>query len=398
MDKTFLDLLKEKKIQNEALGENTNQEVLKAEKLQEDLLHEMLVGKLPQSRSIRLSEAIMTRDFPQLLQRVINDRLLTPIEPEYIGQTLLATTINVNRTIGTYTMPSFGFVTAQEMAEGQEFAEVVSEFNKNVTSIMIRKFGVEVGISAEMLEADELGLYGMHITAAKIAMNRKKEEVIFELFMNSCQPGFDNEIAWPNTLKTASALSTIATGQEAFATNGLGADGEKNGTLSIFDIIDVLAVLLSRGYEPSDILVNPLAWSVFARTPIMNGFHPYVQATGSTMTPMYTSTGPGDFSKVNMPWGITMHVSKFVPVTRATTAGLPKLTNIYIGSRKNGVLLLQGRGLQQEAYRSIERDIFRTRLKEYYGVGLADAGRSWMSIKNIRIDNSYDFVITKTIS
>jgi hypothetical protein len=113
---------------------------------------------------------------------------------------------------------------------------------------------------------------------------------------------------------------------------------------------------------------------------------------------MYTATGPDSLTNAVTPWGLSLLKSPFIRVNRSVGANCPFLTDIYLGSRKKGIVVLQGKTLQQEAYRSIERDIYRVRLKENYGVGLADQGRGWTSIKNVRITDSYELARVKTIT
>ena len=402
------ELLKQKKVTANAergLSAETTEDERKQIKAAEETLYRMLVGDhVPVTLSHK--EAITSRDYPHLLQRVINDRLLLPIEPAYIGQSLLSTTIQVGRTVGSYSIPAFGYLEAKEVGESQDYPEQTAEFNRNATSVSLKKYGIRVAVTAEMLDADELGLFGMHIQAAKLAMNRKKEEVIFSLFKNVTGAVFDNNKAFTDNTTAPRGTSlgqSLSTEQLKWNTNGRDANGDLNGTLHIFDVIDTMSVLLARGYDPSDMLVNPLAWTILARDPTLNGFYlngrwaSPAQIAGS---PVYSSTGPDDIAKLALPWNLNLHVTPFVQVQTPITglaSGVPYLTDIYIGSRRNGVILLQGRPLVQEAYGDIAHEIYNVRLKEYYGVGLADMGRSWAAIKNIRIDRAYEYAIVKPV-
>jgi hypothetical protein len=262
---------------------------------------------------------------------------------------------------------------------------------------------VRVSISGEMLEVDEMGIWGMHLEAARRAMNRLKEQNIFTLFKDTALPVFDNVQAWGPGFLTTPDLGTINNGipyQKKFATSGRGADGKLNGTLHIFDLIDTMSALLVRNYTPTDMLINPIGWAILARNPILNGFHVYggqIQQNPRDLS-MYKARSPQDMqSMLQLPWALNLHISKFVPIETDTTGSAPYVTDIYLGARQNGLMLLEGRPLAQDAYTDFVREVYNIRLKEYYGLGIADAGRSWVALKNIRIDNSFEFFTTKMV-
>ena len=406
---TFYEMLKNRV---ETLKKNVPQyEDPKQQEAAEVALHKMLLGNNKTGTGISYNEAMNSRDFPLLLNRVINDRILLPQEPDYIGQTLLSTTVSVGRTVGLYNIPAFTFLEAQEVGEAQEYPEALGAFRRNATSVMIKKYGIRVAVTAEMLDADELGLFGMHIMAAKLAMNRKKEEVIFDQFMNSTSSTFDNAIGFGNSsggavniayTKDLSACQSagVITGAQAvgadqsYATTGCDMSGNLNGTIHLYDMVDTMAALVAAGYSPTDCLLHPIAWAVFAQNPMFNGFEPYSVAPSNANvmdSPRMTNIGPDSLNQLRLPWAMSLHVTPFVGCNFLDKGSdCPLLTNIFIGSRRNGVLLLQGMPLSQDSYSDLVREIYNVRLREYYGVGLADMGQAWKSIKNVRVAPSYE--------
>lgn len=425
---TFLSLATEKvKSANVATGLSYEGKDLS---MAEEALSMMLTGKAPAGKGLSCKEALTSRDFPALLNKVINEKILMPVEPEYIGQSLLATTVNVGKTTGLYNIPAFGWLTAAEVGEAQEYPEGTAEFNRNATSVMIKKYGIRVGVTAEMLDADELGLFGMHVLAAKAAMNRKKEEIIFQQFGQNTAAAYDNNLGfgkWNNNQGYSIALKTdlstmfasesdtfnafnnddsadegpdTGTADISYRTNGRDKNGYLNGTLHLFDIVETMATLVADGYDPTVMLVHPIAWAVFAQNPMFNGFQYY--NVSSNQDPKTSAAaqmvGPTDLGSIRIPWALTMHVSPFVKIDYTTIpAGNPILTDVYIGSRRNGLILLQGKPLQQDAYSDLAREIYNVRLREYYGVGISDMGRSWKAIKNIRVAASYDYSTVKMV-
>lgn len=366
-----------------------------------EALYQGLTSK-SNGKCISLQEALTTRDFPQILQTTMDTRLLPAEEPEYIGQALLADTINVGKKSGIVNIPAFTNVEASEIGETQEYPEQSLEFIKHATSIIIRKFGVRVAISELLLEMDEMGLFGMHLLAAKAAMLRLKEEKIFSLFKNNVGCTFDNAIAF--TAEDLAGQADLASHQPAanvqrFATTGRDINGAYNATLHIFDVINTMAALLADGYTPSDMCINPLSWPIFAQDPVLNGFYNNMRAMPSQIAgaPAYSAKGPNDLSRIPLPWAMNLHVTKFVPAELGD-GSVPILTDIYMGSRNNGVVIVQGSPLSQDSYSTDSREILNVRLREYYGLGIADLGRPWRAIKNVRIDRAYEPVVIKTIT
>ena len=404
---TFYDLIKTKaEVTKSKIGlEYATHEMQEAAELS---LHRMLTCQNTTGTGISYKEALTSRDFPLLLNRVINDRILLPQEPDYIGQTLLSTTVSVGRTTGLYNIPAFSYLTAGEVGEAQEYPESLGEFQRNATSVMIKKYGIRVAVTAEMLDVDELGLFGMHVMSAKLAMNRKKEEVIFATFMNNTASTFDNALGFgvntggqPNIAYTADLSSVQSAGvpnglgaQPVFATTGCDMNGVLNGTIHLYDIVNTMASLVADGYSPTDMLLHPIAWAIFAQNPMFNGFEPYSvapEAANVMDSPRMTNLGPDSLNQLRLPWAMSMHVTPFVGCNFLDKGSdCPLLTNIFIGSRRNGILLLQGTPLAQDSYSDLAREIYNVRLREYYGVGLADTGRAWKSIKNVRVAPSYE--------
>src|SRR4051812_4375892 len=113
----------------EAYGPCSNQEELKArvkqfaetEKLLADLIRPHR-DRPRQAPFIPMKEAVHTADFRVLFPKVISNLLQAPVEPMYIGQSLLARTIQVdgNRMIE---FPTYAPIRAEELSDTQELPE-----------------------------------------------------------------------------------------------------------------------------------------------------------------------------------------------------------------------------------------------------------------------------------
>ncbi len=70
--------------------------------------------------SLPMNEVLSTTDASILFPRVIQDILMKPVEPMYIGQSILAKTIHVDN-VTHYTFPAIGAIRAFQVGENQEY-------------------------------------------------------------------------------------------------------------------------------------------------------------------------------------------------------------------------------------------------------------------------------------
>ena len=200
-----------------------------------------------------LQEAISSTDTVKLIPKVIEGKLREAAEPEYLGTRFFQTVKVDEGNSAVYVIPVVGEVTAYEIGEGTRYKETSFDMTtlENATlEIRVKKIGVRVSITEEAIADSSWDILGINVRKMGRAMARYKEEMIFNAFSTHGHTVFDN---------------AQRTAQPAAGTTGLGKDGQYNDTLSVEDFLDLTLALMGNGYNPTDVIMHPLTWVVFAR-------------------------------------------------------------------------------------------------------------------------------------
>lgn len=374
----------------EAYGEPTQDEGNKLSdhakrfKETENVLRELLRtdGKPKSCPPVKLSEAVFSADFKLLFPRVVMEVLQRPQEPIYLGQTLLSKTVNVD-TAQLITFPTFGAIRAFEVADSQEYPEQDPSFAKHSTEIRTRRYGLKLVFSKELIEQSAWDVLALYIEAAGAAMKRLKEEKIFSEYENRAVCIFDNESA-----------------DTADHTTGVGADGlTPNGTFSHDDLLDMMAALGTNQYIPTDLILHPMAWSIWAKDPILR--YQLLHRGGVGQGNLGGFGQDAAAQSAYMPFGLQVNVSPFQKMefgkTLAAgldTPGAGNYTTITLVDRNSSILVLQRKPMSISEWDDPMRDLMLMRFAEQYGLALLNGGRSAVTAKNVRIDNNHKPVFT----
>ena len=209
-------------------------------------------GDFSQGRA-SIQEAISSTDTVKLIPKVIEGKLREAAEPEYLGTRFFQTVKVDGGNSAVYVVPVVGEVTAYEVGEGTRYKETAFDMTtiENATlEIRVKKIGVRVSITEEAISDSSWDILGINVRKMGRAMARYKEEMIFNAFSTHGHTVFDNN---------------LRTAQPAAGTTGLGKDGQYNDTLSVEDFLDLTLALMGNGYNPTDVIMHPLTWVVFAR-------------------------------------------------------------------------------------------------------------------------------------
>jgi len=329
--------------------------------------------------TIPMKEALFSPDASVLFPKVISDVLMRPKEPMMIGQTILSKTIAIDN-VRSVEFPTIGAVRAKDIADGQEFPEVQPPFAEAMTEIKVGKVGLLLAVSEDVIRDSMWDVLALYVEAAGYAMLRHKEEKIFREFQNKAFTVIDN------TQSSTAAWS-----------RGVDTSGNVNGSLSYLDLIDGIGALIANEYIPTDIALHPLAWSIFMKDPRLQ----FQLLTHGAIGQTYPSAGM-DNIPINLPWNINVAVTPFCPYTTSTTLTLDSVggdrtgpvTDIYICDRNNGIVILQRDEMQIDSFEDPRRDIQSMKFKERYGLGLLNAGKSAVAIKNIHLADNYEPMYT----
>jgi len=340
---------------------------------------------------INVTETLTTTDSIKMVPKVIEGALREAAEPEYLG-TRFMNHINVeggaNSTV--YVIPVVGELIASEVSEGGRYNEDQVEFNtieNNSLEVRVKKVGLKVSVTEEAISDSSWDIMGINIRKMGRAMARFKEEWIFNTFSTHGHTIYDNAIR--EQIPEA-------------GTTGLGADGNYNDTLSVEDFIDIVLALMSNGFTPTDVIMHPLVWLVFARNSMIgNGLtfgalggqnvHQWGQIQGTPGFAGLQANGEGqkfvlkpEQVQNRLPMPLTVNFSPFVRFDK-----IDKKFDMYCLDRTEVGVVVQKEALSTENWTDPERDLRNLKCKERYGVGILNSGKAITVAKNIAVAPSY---------
>lgn len=322
-------------------------------------------GELPHD-DFRLKEFLATPSAQVLIPRVIVGAMREAAEPLYLGTNMLQ---KIRLKSGqSMIFPSIGVMRAYDVAEGQEIPEDVIDWQTHESpEIRVNKSGVRVRVSEEMISDSQWDIVSMLIKQAGRAMGRHKEQKAFHQFRKHGHTVFDNYLADPRA-----------------KTTGLDKNGVMNDTFSAEDFLDLIIAIMANEYTPSDLLMHPLAWTVFAKNELMGSLqaNPYdnYPVKGN---PKGMALGP-DSIQGRLPFNFRVNLSPFIPLDKKS-----RRFDVYAVDRNNiGVLLIKD-DMKTEEFDEPARGLKNLKMIERYGIGILNEGKAISVAKNISMDKSY---------
>lgn len=337
-----------------------------------------------------IQEALQTTDTIKLIPKVIEGKLREAAEPEYLG-TRFFNTIHVDGgNSAVYVIPVVGELVAHEVGEGGRYKEDYVDFNtieNSTLEVRVKKIGTRVAITEEAITDSSWDILGINIRKMGKAMARYKEEWIFNTFTDHGHVVFNNYLRKQNP--------------EA-GTTGRGQDGNFNDTLSVEDFLDMVLTLMGNGFVPTDVIMHPLTWVVFARNSMIgNGlsfgalggndvhFNGAIQGTPGFGGLQANGNGQKLIMKPEqvqnrLPVPLTVNFSPFVKFDKQD-----RRFDMYCIDRTEVGVIVQKEGLSTENWTDPERDLRNLKCKERYGVGILNNGRGITVSKGIAVAPSY---------
>lgn len=368
-------------------------------------------GNAGDGNRISLKDALSVPNAPMLMPKVISNIVKEAQEPLLVGTSLLQ---RINYSYGqTITFPAVGALVAADIAEGQEYPERSLQMGGSTVTASIGKSGVAVKVTDEMIRYSQFDVIGMHLRAAGRALARHKEVKIFNLIRAMGVPCFDN-------VTPTASLKGVTTGRDL--------SGAGNGSVTMDDVFDAYAQIITQGFFPNTLLMHPLTWVMFVKDATLRSFvlnngggsyfatwtgNPAGRApwdtsgqgglgvsSGQNILPGQTSTGaaaphgkdpstllehpqtinsaPVLPNYLNVPFRII--VSPFVPYDPRR-----KLTDIYMfDSSELGVLIVDEE-VTTEEFDDPRVDIKKIKLRERYGLGILNEGKAIATLKNVHV-------------
>jgi len=297
--------------------------------------------------------------------------------------------------------PAVGAMGGQplDMAEGQEYPEGTLDM-AGLSNVKIGKSGIAVRWTQEMQRYSQFDFMAMLLREAARALARWKDKKIADHILALGVTAFDNDVGGID------------------GTTGRDIAGDYNGTLAVDDLFVAYADMVNQGFTPDTLLVNPLAWLIFARDPQMRhlaywdggayfgtsqGKLPYAgefeTGTGGAQGAWNGSLGMGGESAIagmyhpvykSFPVPLKIVVSPSLPVTAASGSTPAKTTMVMCDSKELGVLFVDEEPTSDQ-WDDPSRDIYKVKIRERYAIGILNAGQAVRSFKNVNIAKSYDY-------
>lgn len=337
-----------------------------------------------------IQEAITSTDTVRLIPRIIEGQLREAAEPEYLGTNFMQhVTMDAGNT-AVYVIPVVGEVYASEVGEGSRYNESNPDFNTIENSqleVRVKKIGCKVTITEEAITDSSWDILSMNIRKLGRAMARYKEEWVFSQFSEHGRTIFDNYLR--NQVPEA-------------GTTGRNEDGSFNDTLSVEDFLDLVLAIMGEGFTPTDVIMHPLTWVVFARNSMLGNGMTYGAFGGQNVhfnnavqgTPgAFGMTANGNGQKLivspeqvqnRLPMPLAVNLSPFVKFNK-----IDKKFDMYAIDRSDVGVIVTREALTNEAWTDPEKDIRNIKAKERYGVGILNNGRAIGVIKGIAADVTY---------
>jgi hypothetical protein len=331
--------------------------------------------------------------FPKVISNIVKEAQ----EPLLVGTSLLQ---RINYSFGqTITFPAVGAMVAADIAEGQEYPERSLQMGGATVTASIGKSGIAVRVTEEMVRYSQFDVIGMHLRAAGRALARHKEVKIFNYIRSMGVTAFDN-------LNPVDSVFGVCTGRDL--------EGTANGAVTMDNIFDAFAQVVTQGFMPNTLLMHPLTWTMFVKDAQLRAF---VQANGGgvffaswtgnpagqapwanssqgglgvspgqnidpatsplSAYPTNINSAPVLPSYMNVPFRII--VSPFVPFDPRR-----KLTDIYMfDSNELGVYIVDEE-LTTEEWNDPKVDIMKIKLRERYGIGILNEGQAVAVLRNVK--------------
>ena len=339
---------------------------------------------------VTVQETLSSTDTVKLIPKVIEGALREAAEPEYLA-TRFMKTIQVNEgNSAVVVVPIVGELYASEVSEGGRYNESTVDFGTMQNStfeIRVKKVGLKVSITEEAVTDGAWDIMGINIARMGRAMARYKEEWCFNSFSDHGHIVFDN---------------AIRSQMPSAGTSGRDKDGSYNDTLSTEDFIDLILAMMGNNRVPTDVIMHPLTWVIFARNSMIGNGLTYGAFGGQNIHPWGATQGTPGFAGLaanqgpqqyilrpeqvqgRLPMPIRISFSPFVRFDK-----IAKKFDMYVLDANEVGVIAQKEALTTDNWTDPERDIRLLKCKERYGVGIQDNGKGIVVARNLAVAPTY---------
>jgi len=255
-----------------------------------EILDAFRTGKLA-GESITVKDLMSTKDYPKLFYAATEILMMQAIQPARVVTQNLFQTIPYSGNGESVTLRTLGGIEVEEVPEGSPFPETGSAVSDQAfrVNLEIRKFGAKIPATRELLETDNWGIFGYTVANLALALMNKKERNAIEM-LNELAGWVLMDNADPDNSQLGSAT-------------GRAIDGKQNGTMTIDDIMKMLAWMQMRGYNVDTLVMHPFAWATWIRD---TEIREVIIGGGVTYTPQGNAApgwGDSPFGALGQPYG-----------------------------------------------------------------------------------------------
>lgn len=348
-------------------------------------------------------DALATPNAPESLAKVYTEVLQELIQYQAVGEKLIQKIRHdeINGSSTSFKWVGAGNVPNVERAESGEYPEFTLAVGK--TSTVRAQFlqrGLVVKVTAEDVKYSKWDVIRTHITQAGLALARAKEKLIFDTLADMGVTVFDN-----NDPTAVTSIKGNGTGRDRF--------GNKNGSLTYEDMIDMVAIGMANGYTPNVMLIHPLSLPIFQKDPIMRhqgmvngnpsqflnsslrGSNAYKNGTVDTWRNQQRKANGNGQRLSGAENEILSNTQPVLPsfhplsgMTVVTSSMVPfdpvaKTTSIILIDTNASAILNEQTPLTVDTWEEHTREIYAVRIKESYSVDVIDGGLGIMVARNI---------------
>lgn len=328
---------------------------------------------------------------PMLLPRVISTLVREPAEVVQVLTPLLQK-VRWDGPGTSIVFPAMSSYHAGNLDMGSEdrHPEGMMDMGGSVVAT-IGKCGIKIRATQEMLDWNLYDVWGMHLRAAGVALGRWKEQKVADHITALGTTQLDNSLASPSSW-----------------THGRDSSLLFNGTFSMQDLHDMYSSMLNDGMVPNALIMNPMAWTIFAQDPVMRNWAYAQAAQGGIwervkgevaqmrqwMQGMNGSTELSDPTQLQttytdvpslFPYPLRIIVSPFIPYNTTTNT-----TNILLCDTSELGVMTVAQDIKTVEWDDPEREIKQLAMNEKYAINVLNEGRGVRQAKNVILTRSYD--------
>lgn len=267
-------------------------------------------------------------------------------------------------------MPEIGVMRAHDVAEGQEIPQEYIDWQLNKSKLIkIGKSGIRIQYSEDLKNETEFDIISIMLNEAGRAMARHKEQKAFIEWLMHSHTVFDNDYRdkYPDA-----------------GTTGVDYNNNINNTLSVDDLLDLLIAMYNNEYTPTNMVMHPLAWFVFAKNGLTGALTALSDKGAILESPNKSFKIGPESIQGRVPFDFNVDLSPFAPVDKVR-----KTFDIFCVDKDNVGFMLVKDELKTEEFRDPARDITNVKAIERYGFATLNEGRAICSAKNISMARSY---------